>query len=65
MGSDATCGARIITFNKGTTGKQTGFTTTISNVAYSPVTEDVLEVSFDIKVYDNSTFVETDYSASV
>lgn len=65
VGDDATAAVRIVNLNKGTTGKQVDFTATISSISYSPLTEEVLEISFDIKVYDNSTFAETDYSASV
>ena len=63
VGSSATAPVRIVNFLKGATGKQIDFTCTLSNISYSAVTEEVLNVSFDIKVYDNSTFVESDYAA--
>lgn len=64
-GAGATCKARLVNLLKGTNGKQIDFTATISNISYSALTEEVLNVSFDLKVYSNSTFVESDYSASI
>jgi hypothetical protein len=64
IGSEATVAVRIVNLLKGTTGKQIDFTATISGISYSAVTEEVLNVSFDIKVADASTFEETDYSVS-
>lgn len=60
-GAGATAKIRIVNLLKGTTGKQIDFTATISSIAYSALTEEVLNLGFDIKVYKNSTFVETDY----
>ena len=38
------------------------FTATLSSIAYEATAEEVLQVDFDLKVYDNSTFEETDYT---
>jgi hypothetical protein len=62
-GAGATADVRIVNLLKGTNGKQIDFTATLSNITYSALTEEVLNLSFDIKVYKNSTFVETDYVA--
>lgn len=64
VGAGATIKTRIINLLKGTNGKQIDFTATLSNINYSAVTEEVLQINFDIKIYDNSTFVESDYTAS-
>lgn len=64
VGAGATIKTRIINLLKGTSGKQIDFTATLSNINYSAVTEEVLQINFDIKIYDNSTFVESDYTAS-
>lgn len=64
-GADATVACRIVNLLKGTTGKQIDFTATLSGIKYSAKTEEVLEIDFDIKIYKGSTFVETDYSASI
>lgn len=61
VGAEATAKTRIVNKLKGTAGKQIDFTATLSSIAYSAVTEEILQIDFDIKVYDNSTFVETDY----
>lgn len=63
VGSAATAKVRLVNLLKGTNGKQLDFTATLSGISYSAVTEEVLQLDFDIKVYDNSTFVETDYTA--
>ena len=62
-GAEATAKCRIVNLLKGENGKQIDFTATLSGISYSAVTEEVLQIDFDIKVYDNSTFVETDYVA--
>lgn len=64
VGAGATIKTRIINLLKGTSGKQIDFTATLSNINYSAVTEEVLQINFDIKIYDNSTFVESDYTPS-
>lgn len=64
VGAEATAGVRLVNLLKGTSGKQLDFIATLSGISYSAVTEEVLQIDFDIKVYDNSTFVETDYSIS-
>lgn len=61
VGAEATAKCRIVNLLKGTNGKQIEFIATLSGIAYSAVTEEVLQIDFDIKVYDNSTFKETDY----
>lgn len=65
VGEEATCAVRLINLLKGTTGKQIDFTATISSISYSAVTEEVLQIDFDIKVYENTTFAETDYAGSI
>lgn len=62
VGVEATAKTRIVNLLKGTSGKQIDFTATLSNISYSAITEEVLQIDFDIKVYDNSTFVESDYT---
>jgi hypothetical protein len=64
-GSAATCKIRITNQLKGSFGKQIDFTGTISGITYSALTEEVLNVSFDIKVASNLTFVETLNTASI
>lgn len=63
VGAEATIKTRIVNLLKGENGKQIDFTATLSNISYSAVTEEVLQIDFDIKIYDNSTFAETDYVA--
>ena len=63
VGAEATAKCKIINLLKGTSGKQIDFTATLSSIAYEATAEEVLQVDFDLKVYDNSTFEETDYSA--
>ena len=65
VGSEATASVRIVNLLKGTNGKQIDFTATLSGITYSAVTEEVLQLDFDLKVYDNSTFVESTYSGSI
>lgn len=59
VGENAVCGARITNLIK---GKVLDFDATISNIAYDPTADGVLELSFDLKVYDASTFIETNYT---
>ena len=63
VGAKATAKTRIVNLLKGTSGKQIDFTATLSNISYEANAEEVLEVSFDLKVYNASTFKETDYVA--
>ena len=63
VGVGATIKTRIVNLLKGENGKQIDFTATLSNISYSAITEEVLQIDFDIKIYDNSTFKETDYAA--
>lgn len=62
VGAEATAKVKIINLLKGTNGKQIEFTATLSGISYEVTAEEVLQVDFDLKVYDNSTFKETDYS---
>lgn len=62
VGAEATAKTRIINLLKGTSGKQIDFTATLSSITYEATAEEVLQVDFDLKVYDNSSFKETDYS---
>ena len=62
VGAEATAKCKIINLLKGTSGKQIDFTATLSSIAYEATAEEVLQVDFDLKVYDNSTFTETDYT---
>jgi len=64
-GTSASCKFRFVNLLKGSQGKQIDFTGTLSNISYSAVTEEVLQIDFDVKIYDNSTFVEADYSLSI
>lgn len=63
VGAEATAKCRIVNLLKGTNGKQIDFTATLSGITYEASAEEVLQIDFDIKVYDNSTFAETDYTA--
>ena len=63
VGAEATAKCKIINFLKGTNGKQIEFTATLSNITYEVTPESVLQIDFDLKVYDNSTFKESDYTA--
>ena len=62
VGAEATAKCKIINLLKGTSGKQIDFTATLSSITYEATAEEVLQVDFDLKVYDNSTFEETDYT---
>lgn len=62
VGAEATTKCRIVNLLKGTNGKQIEFTATLSNITYEANGEEVLQVDFDLKIYDNSTFKETDYT---
>lgn len=62
VGAEATAKTRIINLLKGTKGKQIDFTATLSSITYEATAEEVLQVDFDLKVYDNSTFTEKDYT---
>jgi len=62
VGAEATAKVRIVNLLKGTTGKQIDFTATLSGIAYSASSEEVLQIDFDIKVCDNTTFKESDYT---
>ena len=62
VGAEATAKTRIINLLKGTSGKQIDFTSTLSSITWEASSEEVLQVDFDLKVYDNSSFKETDYT---
>ena len=62
VGAEATAKTRIINLLKGTKGKQIDFTATLSSITYEATAEEVLQVDFDLKVYDNSSFKEKDYT---
>ena len=64
VGAEATAKTKIVNLLKGTSGKQIEFTSTLSSITYEATAEEVLQVDFDLKVYDNSTFKETDYTES-
>lgn len=63
VGAEATAKTRIVNLLKGTSGKQIDFIATLSNISYEANSEKVLEISFDLKVYNASTFKESDYVA--
>lgn len=62
-GAAATAKVKIVNLLKGAAGKQLTFTATLSGISYSAVSEEVLQLDFDIKVYRNTTFLEADYVA--
>ena len=62
VGAEATAKTKLINLLKGTKGKEINFTATLSNISYEATAEEVLQVDFDLKVYDNSTFTEIDYT---
>ena len=62
VGAEATAKCKIVNLLKGTSGKQIEFTATLSSITYEASAEEVLQVDFDLKVYDNSTFTEKDYT---
>ena len=58
--AEATAPIRIVNKLK---NKQIDFTGTLSGITYSATTDEVLQIDFDLKVYDNGTFAETTYVA--
>ena len=60
VGAEATAPIRIVNKLK---NKQIDFTATLSGITYSATAEEVLQIDFDLKVYDNGTFAETTYVA--
>jgi hypothetical protein len=60
VGEEATAPVRIVNKLK---NKQIDFTATLSGITYSATSEEVLQIDFDLKVYDNGTFAETTYVA--
>ena len=60
VGAEATAKIRIVNKLK---SKQIDFTGTLSGITYSVTTDEVLQIDFDLKVYDNGTFAETTYVA--
>lgn len=65
VGAEATAKTKIINLLKGTNGMQIAFTATLSSITYEANAEEVLQIDFDLKVYDNSTFEETEYTPEV
>ena len=65
VGAEATAKTKIINLLKGTNGMQIDFTATLSSITYEANAEEVLQIDFDLKVYDNSTFEETEYTPEV
>lgn len=63
IGAEATVKTKLINLLKGTTGKQIEFIATLSNISYEAVTEEVLQIDFDLKIYENTTFKESNYTA--
>lgn len=64
VGAKATAKTRIVNLLKGEKGKQIDFTATLSNISYEASSEAVLEISFDLKVYNASTFKEAEYTTA-
>ena len=62
VGAEATAKTRIINLLKGTKGNILLTTGSKELATYEATAEEVLQVDFDLKVYDNSSFKETDYS---
>ena len=60
VGAEATAPIRIVNKLK---NKQIDFTGTLSGITYSATADEVLQIDFDLKVYDNGTFAETTYVA--
>ena len=60
VGAEATAPVRIVNKLK---NKQIDFIATLSGITYSATSEEVLQIDFDLKVYDNGTFAETAYVA--
>ena len=60
VGAEATAPVRIVNKLK---NKQIDFIATLSGITYSATSEEVLQIDFDLKVYDNGTFAETTYVA--
>ena len=60
VGAEATAPIRIVNKLK---NKQIDFIATLSGITYSATAEEVLQIDFDLKVYDNGTFAETTYVA--
>lgn len=63
VGAAATVDVKMINLLKGGNGKQLTFTATLSGISYSAITEEVLQIDFDLKVFKNTTFNEVDYVA--
>jgi hypothetical protein len=59
-GLGATAKVKIVNKLK---GKEITFTATLSGISYSAVTEEVLQIDFDLKVFKNTTFAEATYVA--
>ena len=46
-------------------GKQITFTAVLGNINYTYESDSVLEIEYELKIADNTTFAEADYPASV
>ena len=62
VGDEATAKVRLVNLLKGEQGMQLDFLATLSGISYSATSEEVLQIDFDLKVADNSTFKETKYT---
>ena len=62
VGDEATAKVRLVNLLKGEKGMQLDFLATLSGISYSATSEEVLQIDFDLKVADNSTFKETKYT---
>lgn len=62
VGDEATAKVRLVNLLKGTKGMQLDFLATLSGISYSATSDEVLQIDFDLKVADNSTFKETEYT---
>ena len=62
VGDEATAKVRLVNLLKGEQGMQLDFLATLSGISYSVTSEEVLQIDFDLKVADSSTFKETKYT---
>lgn len=62
VGDEATAKVRLVNLLKGEQGMQLDFLATLSGISYSATSGEVLQIDFDLKVADNSTFKETKYT---
>ena len=62
VGDEANDTVSLVNLLKGEKGMQLDFLATLSAISYSATSEEVLQINFDLKVADNSTFKETKYT---